>query len=122
MKKVAHKISKSDSNKSSYITFGIIILVLLVALGIIFFPKQTSTTEVTKCIGQHSMLYVQYGCSHCKTQEDMFGDNLKYLNTVDCYYEQSKCASIEATPTWVINGKQIVGVQSIEKLKELTGC
>ena len=119
---VTKKSSKSKSNKNSQITWGIIIVVLIIALGIMYYPKQTSTADVAKCIGQHSMLYVQYGCVHCKNQEDMFGDNVKYLNMVDCYYERDKCANIQATPTWVINGNQTVGVQSLEKLKELTGC
>lgn len=121
MKKVTKNSNKKS--KSSYITFGIILAIVILAVAIMVWPKdKNSTVEAAKCIGEHSILYVQYGCSHCKTQEDLFGEDLKYLNLVDCYYERNKCAEIMATPTWVINGKQVVGVQSIDKLKELTGC
>ena len=44
------------------------------------------------------------------------------LNVIDCFYEQEKCTNIQYTPTWIINGQKYEGFQSIEKLKELTGC
>ena len=75
-----------------------------------------------KCIGQESVLYVQLGCHACETQQEIFGDNYKYLNRIDCFYEKEKCPGIEATPTWEIKGKRYKGVKSIEKLRELTGC
>ena len=58
--------------------------------------------EISKCIGQRSILYVQLGCVHCETQKEMFGEYYQNLNTIDCFYESNKCASITATPTWVI--------------------
>ena len=78
--------------------------------------------DVAKCIGQKSILYTQLGCHACKIQQDMFGENYQYLNVVDCWVEREKCGEIEATPTWVIDGQKYRSVQSIEKLKELTGC
>ncbi|MBS3076313.1 hypothetical protein J4481_01060, partial [Candidatus Pacearchaeota archaeon] len=78
--------------------------------------------EIVKCIGENSVLYVQLGCSHCKTQEDMFGKNLKYLEIIDCWFEKEKCENISGTPTWKIKGEYYKGVQSIKKLQELTGC
>jgi glutaredoxin len=118
--------------KEKLITMSVIILVLLIAGGIIFFKsyqgftiKDTLAEETAKYIGEHSVLYVQAGCIHCKEQEDLFGYNVKYLTIVDCFDSEGtqKCidAGIEGTPTWIINGQKYVGVQSIEKLKELTG-
>jgi hypothetical protein len=112
--------------KEKAVTAGIIILVLLIA-GMIIYSKNSSniavpSEQVARYIGEHSVLYVQTGCSHCKDQEDLFGENVKYLNMIDCLQNTSACisAGIEATPTWVINREKYVGVQSIEKLKELT--
>jgi len=130
MKRTAKKVSKKDlsanlrkSKKGFYITIIIILLVLLLGISIIAWPKDSgSEAELAKCIGEHSTLYVQYGCPHCKTQEEIFGDDIKYLKMIDCYYEREKCSEIMATPTWIVNGKQILGVQSLGKLKELTGC
>jgi len=44
------------------------------------------------------------------------------LNVVDCFFEGGKCGDLISTPTWIIKGKEYGGVQSFEKLKELTGC
>lgn len=114
--------------KSKLITIISIIIILLIAGGIIYWKNQgfavqnIPSEEVAKWIGEHSVLYVQTTCSHCRDQEALFGDNVKYLNMVDESQMQKFIdEGIEATPTWVINGQKYVGVQSIEKLKELTG-
>ena len=110
--------------KNSLITILIIIAVIVLAYFLINKPKPETPEELAKCIGERSTLYVQLGCSHCKDQEDMFGDNLKYLKEIDCFYERNKCIEneITGTPTWIIDGEKYEGVQTIEKLKELTGC
>ena len=113
------------ANKKSWLTFIIIVAIIIISIFII---KNRGGNEVgdelAKCIASKSELYVQKGCIHCKTQEEMFGSSFKYLKTTDCFYERETCAEkeITATPTWIINQQKIVGVQSIEKLKELTGC
>ena len=115
--------------KEKLATFGIVVLVLFIA-GAIIYTKNTGlavkdlpSEEVARYIGEHSVLYVQTGCHACKVQEDLFGENYKYLNTINCFEDIQACVSlgIEATPTWIINGEKYVGVQSVEKLKELTG-
>jgi glutaredoxin len=115
--------------KEKFVTFVVIFLVLLIAGGVIYFKSTTlsikdfPSEKVAKYIGEHSVLYTQAGCIHCKEQEDLFGANVKYLNIVDCLKDTQACinANITATPTWIIDGEKYVGVQSIEKLKELTG-
>jgi hypothetical protein len=110
-------------NKRLWWTFGIILAVIILATTLILYkPAQQTTTDVAKCIGENSIVYVQLGCHACETQEQMFGDDYQYLNVIDCFYERDKCTGIQATPTWEINGEYYKGVQSIDKLKELTGC
>lgn len=107
--------------KSQLIVLGIILLVI----AIFFIPtKKVAETEeeIAKCIGEKATLYVQLGCSHCKTQENILGENMNYINMVDCFYEPEKCSSVEATPTWEIKGKYYIGVKSFNELKEMTGC
>ena len=108
--------------KKGLVTVIIILAVIIFAVLIMDTPVPETPEEVAKCIGENSVLYVQLGCSHCKTQEDMFGDNYKYLNVIDCFYERDKCSEISGTPAWIIDDEEHSGVQSIEKLKELTGC
>ncbi|MCL5018436.1 MAG: hypothetical protein M1416_01565 [Candidatus Pacearchaeota archaeon] len=117
------------SNLPTIIT---VVIVLAIAGGIIYFQNNLTgnqidapSEKVAKWIGEHSELYVQTGCSHCKTQEDLFGKNVKYLTIYDGINTEDRQkfidAGIEATPTWIINNEKYVGVLSIEKLKELTG-
>ncbi len=107
--------------KNKLIFAGIILLILLFL--ILPLKKHPVTSEeIAKCIGENSILYTQIGCHACEVQEDMFGENKKFLKKIDCFYEPQKCAEITGTPTWNIKGKEYVGVQSIEKLKELTNC
>jgi len=114
------------------ITASIIVIILLVAGGIIFFKNFQGSTiqdipseKVAKWIGEHSVLYVQAGCIHCKEQEDLFGENVKYLTILDGIKPENRQkfidAEIEATPTWVINNQKYVGLKTINELKELTG-
>jgi hypothetical protein len=58
--------------------------------------------EISKCIGEKSILYIQLGCPHCETQKELFGEYYQNLNVVDCFYESDKCTNIRATPTWRI--------------------
>lgn len=115
--------------KKDWITWIVILAVVIIAGVIIYFQiKNNSNNSVSanlaECIGTNSQLYVQLGCSHCETQENYFRGTLQYLNVTDCYYNASICnsAGIQGTPTWIINGTRYLGVQSISKLKQLTGC
>ena len=115
------------SKKNALITVLIIVVILAIA-GVIIYIKSNSNSAVSaqlaQCIGSHSQIYVQLGCHFCAEQEALFGDSFKYLNSTDCYYNASICnqLGISGTPTWIINGKQYLGVQSIDQLKNLTGC
>jgi len=110
--------------KENILSVLIILAVVVLAYFIINLNFQEVPEETARCIGNNSVLYVQLGCSHCRTQENLFGESYKYINFVDCFYERQKCIdlNIQATPTWVIKGEKYSGVQEINKLKELTGC
>lgn len=107
--------------KRSLITILIIIGVLILST-IILSRGNGISKQTTMCIADNSELYVQLGCHACETQEKLFGENYQYLNIIDCFYELDKCEEITHAPTWIIDDKKYTGVQSIEKLKELTGC
>lgn len=109
--------------KSKIATWGIILIIIVGALVYINSKKNPETSdEIAKCIGKKAELYIQLGCNACETQKEMFGENSEYLTIIDCWYEREKCSEIQYTPTWIIKGKKYTGVQSIEKLQELTGC
>lgn len=112
--------------KSGWLTLAIIVVVILVAVAIIYFKNKPSgiDEQTAICIGQNSHLYVQLGCPHCKAQEELFGENLKYINVTDCWYDRAACeiAGINQIPAWFIDGQQYVGKKTIEELKTLAGC
>lgn len=101
-----------------------LIILAIIALAFLLLNKKNpeTTEEVAKCIGSKSVLYTQLGCHACESQKDLFGENYQYLNVIDCWYEGEKCSEIEFTPTWIINNKKTEGVQTVDKLRELTGC
>lgn len=108
--------------KKILINLLITIVIILLAILILNKPHPETSEEIAKCIGKNSVIYVQLGCHACETQEEMFGENYQYLTVVDCFFERDKCPDITSTPTWKIKGINYRGVQSIEKLQELTGC
>jgi glutaredoxin len=81
--------------------------------------------EFAKCLSEKgATMFGAEWCGHCKEQKEMFGESFKYVNYVECPQNQDLCQQkgITGYPTWIINGIQNPGVQSFEKLKELTGC
>ena len=108
--------------KKNIATIAVIIIVIILAIILINSSSNGVSKETTLCIAGNSTLYIQLGCHACETQEKMFGNNYQYLNTVDCFYDRDKCSDIQYTPTWIINEEKYTGVQTIEELKELTGC
>lgn len=100
----------------------IILIVIAIVLVVIFYPRKGADEETARCIGENSVLYVRAGCSYCAEQKALFGSSIKYLDIIDCAVQSAKCQDIRGVPTWIINDKEYRGVQSIEKLKGLTGC
>jgi hypothetical protein len=111
-------------NKDNIITFLIIIGIIVIAIFALQKELPATDKEISKCIGENSILYTQLGCHACEAQEDLFGENYQYLTIIDCWYDNQKCIdiNIEYTPTWIIDGEKYIGVQSFDELKALTGC
>ncbi|MBD3247574.1 hypothetical protein GF378_03065 [Candidatus Pacearchaeota archaeon] len=111
------------ARKKRWVTYAVVFAVVLISIIIINRPHPQTSEDVAKCIGENSILYTQYGCHACETQEKIFGDNYEHLNVIDCFEDQSAClGKIRGTPTWIIDGEQYLGVRSIEELKNITGC
>lgn len=109
-------------NKSQLLTIGFFVLIGIIIFLSLFKPEINTEEEVARCIGEKTTLYVQLGCPHCDDQEALFGENIKHIEVIDCFYERESCIGITATPTWVIKGEQHTGKKTIKELKELTGC
>lgn len=110
--------------KKSLVTIIVILAVIVLAIIILTRSNPQTNKEVVICIGERAELFTQLGCHACEIQEEIFGDNYKYLTITNCFFEGKECIekNIRGTPTWVINGEQYLGARQIDKLKELTGC
>ena len=73
--------------------------------------------------------YSAYWCPNCLYQSEIFGKQAyKELNVVECARDGKNSQTqlcinkkIEGFPSWEINGKIIIGVQTLKDLSELTG-
>jgi len=117
---------------------ALLIVIILIVVGIVvwsvsgYFAKDESNgnglsdlDKFAKCLTEKgATVYVSAYCGHCKNQKEMFGDSLKYVNSVECTENQQLCQEkgITGVPTWIINSLPYAGVQSFERLSELTGC
>jgi hypothetical protein len=123
MEELNNKIKENNGKKIN----AIVIIIILMLSGIFMFFSNSKDDSVKEedvnLIAENSVLYVQTGCSHCITQENIFGDYISKLNIIDCVTEDGmqKCinANITATPTWIIKGKYYEGIKTIEELKEI---
>ena len=73
--------------------------------------------------------YSAYWCPNCLYQSELFGkEAYKELNVIECARDGKNSQTqlcidknIEGFPSWEINGKIIVGVQSLKNLSQLSG-
>ena len=120
-----------EKKKKYQKSWSVWLIIILIIAGGIYLASDSqggenseTSEEIAKCIANKSTLYIQLGCHACETQEEILGNNYKYINTVDCFYEQDKCIEkeITATPTWIIEGERYTGYKKVDKLKELADC
>ena len=73
--------------------------------------------------------YSAYWCPNCLHQSELFGKQAyKELNVVECASDGKNSQTqlcidkkIQGFPSWEINGKIILGVQTLQELSDLTG-
>ena len=87
----------------------------------IMFAKYLKVNGVVK--------YSAYWCPNCLNQGELFGKQAyKELNVVECARDGKKSQTqlcidknIQGFPSWEINGKIIIGVQTLKELSNLSG-
>jgi len=94
-------------------------------------PSEQDLKALTECLkDQKATLYGIGWCPYSRKQQQMFGDQLKDVNFVDCGVKDSNemnefCQSkgIRGFPSWEFEGNRIVpGFQPYERLRLLAGC
>jgi hypothetical protein len=92
--------------------------------------NQENTDALARClVDKGAKFYGAYWCPHCQEQKTEFGSSAQYLPYVECdpsgenaNPQECQAAGIQGYPTWVINKIKYEGSQSLDKLKDLTGC
>jgi len=111
--------------KNNIKLLGIAVVIIAIILLINYVKSNGDHTEETyKCIAQNSILIVSKICGHCANQKALLGDYLDLFNLIDIqeHPEVWEQYDLIGVPTWVINNQTYPGVQSIDKLKQITGC
>jgi hypothetical protein len=87
-------------------------------------PKKTLAQKLTDAGWK---LYVKESCPWCHLQVDMFGEDKRYLNIIDCSkleYPESRnpahldCDQVWVYPTWICGNKILPGSQSFMTLTD----
>jgi len=85
--------------------------------------SEASLENFAKCLTEKgAKMYGSATCSHCANQKALFKDAFKYVNYTECLSNPDQCTGLEGVPAWEIDGKIIIGEQSLSKLAELSGC
>ncbi|MEO1208964.1 MAG: hypothetical protein AAFX78_05405 [Cyanobacteria bacterium J06638_20] len=74
-------------------------------------------------------LFAAYWCIYCERQQDMFGAaGAQQLEVIECdprgdnpQVARCRAANVSGFPTWHINGQQYSGLQSLNRLADLSG-
>lgn len=93
--------------------------------GILGSIIKSNSDSFAKCLTKNgAKMYGTEWCGFCKKQKELFGESFEYINYIDCDKNRQECIDekIKGYPTWKINEESYSGVQSFEKLSQLTGC
>jgi uncharacterized membrane protein len=118
------------------------VLVGVLGIGLSYFTQKGFTPtknydSFAQCLTERG--WAEYGtfwCPNCGRQKLLFGDSFQYLEYVECdprgddpQTDRCLIRNIEKTPTWIRESEnnatefeRQIGVQSLEKLSELSGC
>ena len=106
--------------------FILVVIAVIAIIVLIFYFKNGNniTQEDVDCITSKATLYVSKTCSHCANQKDILGDYLTQFNLIDCADERERCLNdgVLRVPSWKIDNELIIGIKTLQELKELTNC
>ncbi len=119
--------------KGVLIFWGIIIAVIVLALGSSFFVSASPGRhdKLAQCIkDQGTVFYGAFWCPHCQRTKGLFGSSAKLLPYVECSTPDQRgqtqiCIDkkISTYPTWIRpDGAQMSGEHTLEEWAAFSGC
>jgi len=108
------------------------VVIILVLIGVFYVygngePKILGPGEFDEfaqyLTEQGVVMYGTEWCPHCKNNKALFGNSFQYVDYVDCDDDRKACgvAGVKGYPTWVVDGENYPGEQSLERLAQLSG-
>jgi len=97
-------------------------MVLLLSALLVAAPVSKAELAVfARCLNRAGATYYTADwCPHCRRQNALFGDALRYVKVVDC---TNGCSEVKSLPTWTFrDGSRVTGFTSLDELAERTGC
>lgn len=115
------------------ITFGAILVAIIILMRVVVGATQTSTkyNSFAQCLTDKGLkFYGAFWCPHCQAQKREFGGSVKLLPYIECSTPDSRgqtqvCIDnkIQSYPTWVYpDGTRTTGEQQLSALAEKSGC
>ena len=129
------EIPKSKISSGTIVVLSFLGLIFLYGVFVAFGPEQGNNINLdadlddfVECLLESDAIF--YGtewCGFCNQQKQVLGDVFRQFSNnfyVDCDRESARCsnAGITGYPTWIINNRPYVGVQSIEQLSAAMNC
>ncbi|MBI2610988.1 hypothetical protein HYW60_03585 [Candidatus Kaiserbacteria bacterium] len=119
--------------KGALIFWGIILLLVVAAIGVSLFSKTGpgNLDSFAQCLkDKGAVFYGAFWCPHCQNTKNMFGASAKLLPYVECSTPDGKsqlqaCVDkkIENYPTWEFaDGSRLTGERTLQELADKTGC
>ena len=92
--------------------------------------KENNLDGFAQCLSERGVKFFgAYWCANCDKQKQLFGSSIRYVNYIECDPNSENSQSrlcmdngIKGYPTWEIGGQQYLGIQTLEKLSELSEC
>jgi len=111
-------------NKVIFAVLGLLFFGWMINSAYIYFFVPGVLDDFAKCLSSKNA--VVYGaiewCEFTKMQAKMFGKSFKLLKYEDYSKYPQSFGAIKKTPTWIVDGKPYLGVQSIDRLSQSSGC
>lgn len=94
-------------------------------------PVDGQYAELAQCLSDKGVkMYGAFWCPHCANQKDMFGDDFRYIDYIECDErgengdpEACREAGVQSYPTWTFPGQDpLVGEKSPEELAQKANC
>src|SRR5204863_8256089 len=80
---------------------------------------------LARCLSRGGTTYYRTSwCPHCRAQEELLGDAMRYIDEVDCTAPRACIAArVHSFPTWIFpDGSRLSGLALPAQLASRSGC